>query len=162
MSEAPVLITPQTREELDTLRSLLREYQLSLGVDLCFQNFEQELAGLPGDYAPPHGRLILGLIDGEAACCVALRRHDAESAEMKRLYVRPAYRGRGLGVLLARTVIEEARIRGCRRLLLDTLPEMKEAQSLYSALGFHDVPAYTVNPVPGSRFMALELRAKGV
>jgi len=155
------LESPADAGQLDLLRELLREYQRSLGVDLCFQNFEQELADLPGDYAPPQGRLILGWVDDAPACCVALRRHDAESAEMKRLYVRPAFRGRGLGVLLARTVMEDARSRGYRRLLLDTLPEMKEAHALYTALGFRDIAPYTNNPVAGSRFMGLELSPTG-
>jgi ribosomal protein S18 acetylase RimI-like enzyme len=136
---------------------LLREYQASLSVDLCFQGFEEEVAGLPGDYAPPGGTLLVGRMDGRVMGCVALRRQDAETGEIKRLYVRPAARGRRLGPRLVDGVIAQARGLGFKRLCLDTLPEMAEAQRLYEALGFRDVPAYTFNPVAGVRYLGLTL-----
>lgn len=152
------LTRPVEGPEIDVVRTLFREYQASLGVDLCFQNFESELASLPGAYAPPRGRLYLGLSGSDAACCVAFRPHDADTAEMKRLYVRPAFRGFGFGRVLARAVEDDARALGYARIVLDTLPSMAEAQAMYASLGFRDVPPYTANPVPGTRFLALELR----
>lgn len=144
--------------DVEAVRALFREYQQSLGIDLCFQGFESELAALPGDYARPQGRLYLGLEAGVAAACIALRRLDATTAEMKRLYVRPAFRGRGHGRVLAQRVIDDARATGAARLVLDTLPGMREAQAMYEAFGFRDIPPYTHNPVPGARFMGLGLR----
>lgn len=140
-------------------RELFREYQRSLDVDLCFQNFEAELAALPGDYAPPRGRLIIAFIDGQPAACVALRPVDDRTAEMKRLYVRPASRGQKLGLCLVRSVISQARDVGYHWLVLDTLPSMSEAQAMYERLGFVDIPPYTHNPIAGSRFMGLDLTA---
>jgi GNAT superfamily N-acetyltransferase len=154
---ALVLVPALDGAALASVRDLFLEYQRSLDVDLCFQDFAAELAALPGAYAPPAGRLYLGLSNGEPACCVALRRLDAATAEMKRLYVRPAFRGRGYGGVLARTVIADAAATGCARVVLDTLPAMGEAQALYAALGFRDIPAYTFNPVAGTRFMGLAL-----
>jgi ribosomal protein S18 acetylase RimI-like enzyme len=130
-------------------------------VSLCFQGFEAELAGLPGDYAPPRGRLYLALVGGKPAGCVALRPLFHRDAEMKRLYVRPAYRGSGLGRLLATRIVEDARALGYDTLKLDTLPQMKAAHRLYRALGFRDTAAYCDNPVAGVRFMALDLSAAG-
>lgn len=144
---------------LAQVRELFREYQQSLAVDLCFQDFEAELARLPGDYRPPQGRLLLARADGEAAACVALRPVEAGTAEMKRLYVRPGYRGAGLGGRLVRRIIGDARDIGYSRLVLDTLPDMRYAQALYETLGFDDVEPYTFNPVPGARFMGLTLAA---
>ncbi len=151
------LLAPKSEAQLESLRELLREYQQSIGVDLCFQNFEAELAALPGDYMPPDGRLIIGEIEGKVACCVAMHRFDAETAEMKRLFVRPAFRGYGLGRLLTQTIIEDARSKGYQRLVLDTMPDMRDAQAMYEQFGFRDIPAYTVNPVQGARFMGLTL-----
>lgn len=148
----------QAPADMEAVRALFREYQQSLGIDLCFQGFEAELAALPGDYAPPQGRLYLGFDEGVAACCIALRRLDATTAEMKRLYVRPAFRGRGHGRVLAQQVIDDAKATGAARLVLDTLPGMKGAQAMYEAFGFRDIPPYTHNPVPGARFMGLGLR----
>lgn len=156
------LLPAQTARQVEEARALFQEYADSTGVDLCFQNFAQELAALPGDYAPPSGRLILAYPedgDGEAAGCVALRRlGDAAACEMKRLYVRPAFRGTGLGRTLAERVVAEARAAGYERMRLDTLPSMRSAIALYRSLGFREVEAYRFNPVEGTLYMELELR----
>ena len=136
---------------------LFRSYQASLSVDLCFQGFEQEMARLPGDYAAPNGCLLLARLDAEPVGCVALRRQDAEVGEMKRLFIRPAARGHGIGARLVDAIIAEARAIGYRRLCLDTLPEMVRAQALYEARGFRPVEPYTFNPVPGVKYLGLEL-----
>ncbi len=146
-------IRPATISDLDEIRALLREYAAWLEVDLCFQNFEQELAGLPGEYAPPRGRLLIA----EGAGCVAVRSIDDETCEMKRLYVRPEQRGSGLGRSLILAIIEEARGIGYRRMRLDTMPKMAGAQRLYASFGFRDIAAYRYNPEPGARFLELEL-----
>lgn len=145
-------------EDVSVVRALFEEYQAALGVDLCFQGFDQELAGLPGDYAPPAGRLLLAR-DGEGrpAGCAALRGVGGEASEMKRLYVVPDYRGIGLGRALAEAVIAEARAIGYRSICLDTLPQMVEAAVLYESLGFREIEPYTANPVAGARFLELEL-----
>ena len=151
------LVEATTPERVETCRELFREYQRGLGVSLCFQGFDRELAGLPGDYAPPRGRLYLALAGGKPAGCAALRPLFHRDAEIKRLYVRPAYRGSGLGRILAVRIIEEARALGYDNLKLDTLPGMKAAQRLYEDLGFRDTAPYNDNPVGGVRFMALDL-----
>jgi putative acetyltransferase len=138
-------------------RTLFREYAAGLGVDLCFQDFEAELAGLPGDYAPPVGMLTLARVDGALAGCVAAHRWDDGACEMKRLYVRDAFRGTGCGVALVRHVIDWARATGFRRVLLDTLPSMGEAQRMYERFGFREIAPYRANPVPGARYLALDL-----
>ena len=148
-----------TAEDLADIRELFVEYQRALGVSLCFQGFDAELAGLPGDYAAPRGRLILALAKGRPAGCVALRPLFHRDAEMKRLYVRSQFRGSGLGRRLATTVIDSARDVGYETLKLDTLPQMKAAQRMYESLGFADTAAYNDNPVRGVRFLALDLRA---
>jgi len=142
---------------VEACRGLFTEYQRALGVSLCFQGFDRELAALPGDYAPPRGRLYLALAKGRPAGCVALRPLFHLDAELKRLYVRPAHRGSGLGRILAARVIEDARTLGYDNLKLDTLPQMKAAQRLYEDLGFRDTAPYNDNPVTGVRFMALDL-----
>jgi len=142
---------------VEACRGLFAEYQRGLGVSLCFQGFDRELAALPGDYAPPRGRLYLALAKGRPVGCVALRPLFHLDAEMKRLYVRPAVRGSGLGRVLAMRVIEDARTLGYDSLKLDTLPQMKAAQRLYEDLGFRDTAPYNDNPVAGVRFMALDL-----
>jgi ribosomal protein S18 acetylase RimI-like enzyme len=144
-------------DELGVVRELFREYADRLGVDLCFQGFAAELAGLPGDYAPPAGRLLLADAGGAIAGCAALRPISASVGEMKRLYVRPAFRGRGVGRDLVLRVLADARAVGYSHLYLDTLPQMAEAIRLYESLGFRDIPPYRANPVPGARFLALNL-----
>jgi ribosomal protein S18 acetylase RimI-like enzyme len=139
-------------------RELFLEYEKALGVDLCFQGFAAELDGLPGDYARPGGRLLIaGGGEGQLAGCVALRPLGDDACEMKRLYVRPAFRSAGVGRALVERVIAEARATGYRRMYLDTLPSMGAAQRLYQRLGFRDVAPYRENPVPGARFLALDL-----
>jgi GNAT superfamily N-acetyltransferase len=146
-------IRPATLADLDEIRAMLREYAAWLEIDLCFQNFEEELAGLPGDYAPPRGRLLIA----EGAGCVALRTIDEEICEMKRLYVRPDHRGTGLGRRLVQAIIDEARSVGYGRMRLDTMPKMDSAQRLYASLGFREIAAYRYNPEPGARFLELTL-----
>jgi putative acetyltransferase len=138
-------------------RQLFEEYAASLGVDLCFQDFARELETLPGDYAPPAGRLMLARDDGKAAACIALRPIDREICEMKRLYVRPAFRGSGVGRTLVDHIINEARQAGYRQMRLDSLPSMVPAITLYRQLGFRDIPSYRRNPVAGAVFLELSL-----
>ena len=151
------LLQVQTPKHVQQTRELFQEYQRSLGIDLCFQDFERELAGLPGEYAPPSGRLLLCFHDDILAGCVALRRMDETICEMKRLYVKPAFRGSHTGRALAQTVIDEARSIGYKKMRLDTLPSMIQAISLYRSLGFKEIKPYRLNPVPGALFMELDL-----
>jgi putative acetyltransferase len=148
------IVPATTLRDVENVRALFREYEQSLGVDLCFQGFEQEVASLPGAYAPPPGRLLIALDDaGEAAGCVALRPLGADVCEMKRLYLRPTLRGKGAGRALTTRVIEEARGAGYRAMRLDTLPMMKEAHALYESLGFRRIAPYYPNPVAGAIYM---------
>ncbi len=143
--------------EVEIVRELFREYADSLGVDLCFQGFEKELAGLPGDYAPPAGRLYLVYAEETPAACVGLRKIADGICEMKRLYVRPLHRGRGIGRQLVLKLIEDARSLGYTKMRLDTLPSMKGAQELYRAMGFKPIEPYRANPVPGALFLELNI-----
>jgi putative acetyltransferase len=139
-------------------RELFQEYAQSLGVNLCFQNFEQELAGLPGHYAPPDGRLLLAEYDGQLAGCVALHKWDDGICEMKRLYLRPSFRGKGLGGAIAEKIIAEARSIGYQRMRLDTIePLMKDAVEMYRKLGFREIAPYRPNPIAGAMYMELQL-----
>lgn len=139
-------------------RTLLLEYAESLNVDLAFQNFDRELAEFPANYLPPAGSLLLASRDEGLAGSVAMRRLDKEICEMKRLYVRPAYRDCGVGRALADAIIDAAKRAGYRRMRLDTLPGMGDAQRLYGILGFREIAAYYENPIAGTKYMELDLR----
>jgi ribosomal protein S18 acetylase RimI-like enzyme len=152
------VIEADTPEALSIVRQLFTEYAASLEVSLCFQHFDEELAGLPGDYTRPAGGLLLGLDDSGPVGCVAFRSLEPGVAEMKRLYVRPRVRGGGWGRRLAERVVSEAREAGYERMRLDTLPAMERAIGLYLGLGFRDIAPYRHNPVPGARYLELDLR----
>jgi ribosomal protein S18 acetylase RimI-like enzyme len=153
-----VLTQAESAEQLEQARVLFLEYGNSLGFSLCFQSFDKELAGLPGGYAPPEGRLLLAEFEGQLAGCIALRKLEPGSCEMKRLYVRPNFRGKRLGRVLAETIINEARMLGYHAMRLDTVdPVMKDAIAMYRKLGFREIPPYCVNPNPGVIYMELEL-----
>ena len=180
---AVVLLTPDEAHEIDATRAIFRDYAASLGIDLCFQNFDEEVAGLPGDYAEPRGALLLALVDpahikeatgqraptllrsdgtlAHVAGCCALRPLDnadyANCAEMKRLYVRPGFRGLGVGRQLAEAILDAARSAGYACVLLDTLDDMESARALYEDLGFEEVPPYYHNPIAGAHYLKAEL-----
>jgi len=156
-----VIVPAATPVQIDRVRELLLEYARSLGFDLCFQGFDRELAGLPGDYAPPRGRLLLAMDEDAPAGCVALRESEPGICEMKRLYVRPAHRSKGIGRMLAEKVIADARAAGYRAMRLDTVPGMKEAIAMYESMGFRDIEPYRENPVPGARYLELDLVVSG-
>lgn len=154
-------MTPTSAEELDATRTIFREYAEGLGVDLCFQGFEEELADLPGGYAAPRGVLLLARVDGAIAGCCALRPLDTSdypgAAEMKRLYVRKAFRGFGLGRQLAEAVLDAARQAGHDCVLLDTLDDMEAARALYEDLGFQAIEPYYHNPIAGAHYLKVNL-----
>lgn len=156
-SELSISIRDAGPDDIEDARALFREYEAAIGVDLCFQGFEAELAGLPGDYAPPGGRLLLAGTSSRRAGCIALRPIDSTTGEMKRLYVRPEFRAARLGRRLVERLIAEARSIGYQRMCLDTLPTMRTAQRMYESLGFRDIAPYRPNPVVGTRYMGLEL-----
>jgi putative acetyltransferase len=151
------IVDASSGEPLVQARMLFQEYAASLGIDLCFQGFAEELATLPGSYAPPRGRVLLGRWRGETAGCVALRPLQNGICEMKRLYVRPDYRGFGVGRSLAERIIAEAKDTGYSCMRLDSLPSMESAIELYRRLGFREVAPYRENPVPGAVFLELAL-----
>jgi putative acetyltransferase len=152
------LIQVESDDQVHQARGLFAEYAAWLGFNLCFQNFDKELAELPGDYAPPNGRLLLAVENDQVAGCVALRKIGEGIGEMKRLYVRPEFRGKGLGRLMTKTIIEAARDLGYERLRLDTLPgKMDQAIAMYRSLGFKDIERYYNNPYEDTAFMELML-----
>ena len=162
-ADADIRLVPvdATAAGLEPVREILREYARSLDIDLCFQDFETELAGLPGDYAPPGGQLLLAYVGDALAGCGGLRGladvDYANACEMKRLYVRPAFRGIGLGRTLAEALLDEARRAGYSVMLLDTLDEMESAREMYAALGFEEIAPYYFNPIPGAHYLKVEL-----
>ncbi|MGL6108876.1 MAG: GNAT family N-acetyltransferase [Rubrivivax sp.] len=155
------LVVPDSPALLDATREIFREYANSLAVDLCFQNFDAELADLPGEYAAPAGTLLLAFADQELAGCVAMRGlsdvDHANACEMKRLFVRRAFRRFGLGRLLAQALMERAASAGYSVMLLDTLDEMESARELYASLGFEEVAPYYYNPIPGAHYLKAQL-----
>jgi ribosomal protein S18 acetylase RimI-like enzyme len=157
-----VRLDPATSEaDLDTVRQLFHEYADSLGVDLNYQGFDREVRELPGDYSPPGGTLLLARHDHEIVGCVGVRPFDEQTAEMKRLYVRPSGRGLGIGRKMAEAAISFAREAGFKRMRLDTLPQMQRAQELYRTLGFASIDPYRFSAVPGTVYMELVFGTKG-
>ncbi len=155
------LVVAEGPELLEEARLIFRDYEASLSVDLCFQNFDAELAALPGDYAPPAGQLLLALVDGVVAGCGALRPlPDCDypnACEMKRLYVRPAFRGFGIGRLLVQALLDEAKRAAYSCVLLDTLDDMEAARELYTSVGFEEIPPYYFNPIAGAHYLKANL-----
>ena len=155
------LITPSSPAQIQATRLIFQEYAAQVGVDLCFQNFDAELAGLPGEYTEPQGALLLALVDGEMAGCCALRQLASSdypnACEMKRLFVRQPYRRLGLGRQLAEAIVDAARIAGYHHLLLDTLSDMESARALYQDLSFHEIPPYYHNPIAGAHYLKIDL-----
>jgi putative acetyltransferase len=152
------LVKAQSQRDVEHARELFKEYEAWLGINLCFQNFARELAELPGEYVPPDGRLLLAVENKKVAGCIALRKIGDGICEMKRLFVRPEFRGQGLGRKLVAAIISEAREIGYERMRLDTLPgKMDQAIALYRSLGFKEIEPYYQNPVPGAKFMELRL-----
>ncbi|MFY3383207.1 GNAT family N-acetyltransferase [Paracidovorax sp. MALMAid1276] len=155
------LRTAATPADMDAVREIFREYARALGVDLCFQDFDRELAELPGDYAEPRGALLLAEVEGTVAGCCALRPLDSadypNASEMKRLFVRKAFRGFGLGRELAEAILDKARLAGYACVLLDTLDDMESARALYTDLGFEEIPPYYHNPIAGAHYLKADI-----
>jgi len=151
------IFSAETNKDIKTVKQLFVEYADSLGFDLCFQNFDEELANLPGDYAPPSGCLLLARYNGEAAGCIALRKLSDCISEMKRLYVKPQMRGLKIGRKLVEAVIAEARKIGYTHIRADTVPSMKQARALYTSIGFKEIKPYCRNPIEGAIFIELKL-----
>jgi len=151
------IVTVETNEELEIIKELFVEYADSLGFDLDFQDFKQELANLCGDYAPPKGCLLVAKYKGQIAGCVGLKQFSDDICEMKRLYIRPEFRGLGIGRVLAEAIIEQARKIGYTLMRLDTVPTMKVARALYQSLDFKQISQYRYNPIEGAEFMELKL-----
>ncbi|MFX0188517.1 MAG: GNAT family N-acetyltransferase [Candidatus Hodarchaeota archaeon] len=152
------IIEASSSKLIEQVRDLFTEYERDLGIDLEFQNFQEELESLPGGYAPPEGALLLAYFNGKLAGCVALRKLEEKICEMKRLYVRETYRARGIGKALSKRIIEEAKKAGYTHMRLDTLSHMKEAMSLYIELGFREIAPYRYNPFENAKFFELDLR----
>lgn len=151
-------IQAESPGQIAQARELFLEYAHSLGFSLCFQSFDKELANLPGDYSPPEGRLLLAEYTAQLAGCVALHKLDDGTCEMKRLYLRPPFRGKGLGRALAHRIIAEARLIGYQRMRLDTVePVMEDAVAMYRKLGFTEIAPYCRNPIAGALYMELQL-----
>jgi putative acetyltransferase len=151
-------VQAESPAQIAQARELFLEYAQSLGFSLCFQNFDNELAGLPGEYAPPDGRLLLAEYEGQLAGCVALHRLEDGICEMKRLYLRPQFRGKGIGRSLADCIITEARQIGYQRMRLDTVePVMRDAVAMYRTIGFREIAPYCKNPIAGALYMELQL-----
>ena len=145
-------------DHIRSARGLFEEYAAGVGISLCFQNFDRELANLPGDYAPPDGRLLLAAEEDQLAGCIALRKLEPGVCEMKRLFLRPSHRGKGLGRVLVESIIDEARKLGYTHMRLDTLPgRMDQAIALYRSIGFVEIAPYYENPVEGAKFMEFKL-----
>jgi ribosomal protein S18 acetylase RimI-like enzyme len=157
MDRATAIFTPATASEMEEVRQIFRQYSASLNIDLCFQNFASELSGLPGEYAAPRGGLLLARVGEDIAGCCAVRPLDAvdyvNACEMKRLYVRPEFRGLRLGRMLAEAIMDLARMAGYDCILLDTLDDMEAARALYEELGFEEVPPYYHNPIAGAHYL---------
>jgi len=157
VSPEVALVVPCNLPDLHAIRLLFREYADTLKIDLCFQNFEAELDGLPGEYRAPRGALLAATVNGSFAGCCALRPLDASdypnACEMKRLFVRPAYRGLGVGRLLAEGIMDLGRVGGYDCILLDTLDDMESARALYQELAFEEIPPYYYNPIPGAHYL---------
>jgi putative acetyltransferase len=150
----------ESKEELVQVRTLFEEYAAGLDIDLCFQGFDEEKAGLPGNYSPPQGRLLIASWGNAVAGCVALRPLEAGTCEMKRLYVRPEFRKFGVGRKLAERIIQEAVHLGYKTIRLDSLPSMVAARTLYQRLGFREIAPYQTNPIEGAVFLELELNSE--
>jgi putative acetyltransferase len=160
MSTKINIVRAQSPHQIDEVRRLFREYEQFLGVDLCFQSFEEELAGLPGLYGPPDGMLLMAMDGRQPIGCVALRKVEDGVCEMKRLYLKAQYRGLGLGQRLAERIVSEAAALGYRVMRLDTLDRLKEAMGLYESLGFRRREPYYGNPLPGVVYWELDLDRK--